>query len=44
VRQEEGQTKSYTLNLDQVLTGGQSAPFYLKPFDTVYVPTKFNWF
>ncbi|MDQ5979474.1 MAG: polysaccharide biosynthesis/export protein, partial [Verrucomicrobiota bacterium] len=44
VRQEEGQTKSYTLNLDQVLTGGQSAPFYLKPFDTVYVPTKINWF
>ncbi len=44
VRQEEGQTKSYTLNLEQVLTGGQSAPFYLKPFDTVYVPTKFNWF
>jgi polysaccharide export outer membrane protein len=44
VRQEEGQTKSYTLNLDQVFTGGQSAPFYLKPFDTVYVPTKFNWF
>jgi polysaccharide export outer membrane protein len=44
VRQEEGQTKSYTLNLDQVFTGGQSVPFYLKPFDTVYVPTKFNWF
>jgi polysaccharide export outer membrane protein len=44
VRQENGQNKSYTLNLDQVFTGAQSAPFYLKPFDTVYVPEKFNWF
>lgn len=44
VRQENGQSKSYTLNLEQVITGGQSAPFFLKPFDTVYVPEKFNWF
>lgn len=44
VRQENGQTRSYTVNLDQVFSGGQSAPFYLKPFDTVYVPEKFNWF
>jgi polysaccharide biosynthesis/export protein len=44
VRQEDGQTRSYTVNLDQVLSGGASAPFYLKSFDTVYVPTKFNWF
>jgi len=44
VRQENGQSKSYTLDLQQVLNGSQSAPFYLKPFDTVYVPEKFSWF
>jgi polysaccharide export outer membrane protein len=44
VRQEDGQSKSYTLDLDSVLTGAPSTPFYLKPFDTVYVPTKINWF
>ena len=44
VRQEDGQTRSYTVNLDQVFSGGASTPFYLKSFDTVYVPEKFNWF
>ncbi len=44
VRQEDGQTRSYTVNLDQVLSGAASTPFYLKSFDTVYVPEKFNWF
>lgn len=44
VRQENGQQRSYTVNLDQVLSGGASTPFYLKSFDTVYVPEKFNWF
>ena len=44
VRQENGQTTNYTLNLQQVLEGTQKNPFYLKPFDTVYVPDKFSWF
>jgi polysaccharide export outer membrane protein len=44
VRQEDGQTKSHTVNLQQVFSGGPSAPFYLKPFDSVYVPEKFSWF
>jgi polysaccharide export outer membrane protein len=44
VRQENGQTRSYSVNLQQVFDGGQSAPFFLKPFDTVYVPEKFVWF
>jgi polysaccharide export outer membrane protein len=44
VRQEDGQTRSYTVNLDQVFSGGASTPFYLKSFDTIYVPEKFNWF
>lgn len=44
VRQEDGQTKSYTVNLQPVLNDSQSSPFYLKAFDTVYVPEKFTWF
>jgi polysaccharide export outer membrane protein len=44
VRQENGQTKNYTLNLQEVLDGIQKTPFYLKPFDTVYVREKFSLF
>jgi polysaccharide export outer membrane protein len=44
VRQEEGKVRSYTVDLQQVFAGESSAPFYLKPFDTVYVPIKFSWF
>lgn len=44
MRQEDGQNKSYTVDLQQVLSGKPSAPFYLKPFDSVYVPEKFTWF
>lgn len=44
VRQEEGQTKTYTLNLKTVLDGGQVEAFYLKSYDSVYVPEKISWF
>jgi polysaccharide export outer membrane protein len=44
IRREEGQTKNYTLNLKLVLEGKLSEPFYLKPFDIVYVPERFSWF
>lgn len=44
VRQENGQTRSYTVDVKQVFGGAPSTPFYLKPFDTVYVPEKFSWF
>jgi polysaccharide export outer membrane protein len=44
VRQEDGKVRSYTVDLQQVLGSTSSAPFYLKPFDTVYVPVKFSWF
>ena len=43
MRQESGQTRSITVNLDQVFSGGASTPFYLKSFDTVYVPEKFTF-
>jgi polysaccharide export outer membrane protein len=39
VRTENNQVKSYLLDFDEILTKGGSAPFYLKPFDTVYVPS-----
>lgn len=38
VRTENGQVKSYLLDFEEILTRGGRAPFYLKPFDTVYVP------
>ena len=44
IRNEGGRVKNYTLNLKLVLLGKQSAPFYLKPSDIVYVPEKFSWF
>lgn len=44
IRHEEGQVKNYTLNLNLVLQGKPSIPFYLKPSDIVYVPEKFSWF
>jgi polysaccharide export outer membrane protein len=44
IRNENGRTKNYPLNLKLVLEGKQSEPFYLKPSDIVYVPVKFSWF
>jgi len=38
VRTANNQVKSYLLDFDEILTKGGQAPFYLKPFDTVYVP------
>jgi polysaccharide export outer membrane protein len=44
IREENGQTRNYTVNLQLVLEGKSSTPFYLKRSDTVYVPEKFSWF
>lgn len=44
VRREQGQVKSYTLNLRLALDGQASEPFFLKPSDIVYVPERFAWF
>ena len=38
IRTESNQVKSYLLDFDKILTQGGNTPFYLKPFDTVYVP------
>lgn len=39
-----GGTKNYTVNLKDVIDGKSSEPFYLKPYDIVYVKEKFSWF
>jgi hypothetical protein len=44
IREENGQTHNYTVNLQLILEGKSSAPFYLKRSDTVFVPEKFSWF
>jgi polysaccharide biosynthesis/export protein len=44
IRQEDGQVKSYPLNMKAVLDGVTTEPFYLKPYDTVFVPERISWF
>ncbi len=44
VRHENGKIQDFVLDLSKPLTGKPSEPFYLKPADIVYVPTRFVWF
>ncbi len=44
IRQEDGRTKNYTVNLKTLLEGKTTELFYLKPSDIVIVPEKFAWF
>lgn len=44
IRQVEGQTRNYTIDLQSVLSGRQSQPFMLEPSDIVFVPERFSWF
>lgn len=44
LRNENGQTLHYTLNLKEVLRGTKSEQFSLKPGDILYVPEKFTMF
>jgi protein involved in polysaccharide export with SLBB domain len=44
IRKENGHTRNYALNLQDVLDGRVNTQFYLKPFDIVYVPKKFTLF
>lgn len=44
LRIEDGSQLTYRINLNKVLAGRESAPFYVRPFDIVYVPAKvFNY-
>jgi polysaccharide export outer membrane protein len=38
IRTEGERVNNFTLDFDEVLTKGGGSPFYLRPFDTVYVP------
>lgn len=44
VRHENGKVENFTLDLSLALDGKPSEPFYLKPSDIVFVPTRFVWF
>ncbi len=41
---KEGRVENYYFNLRSLMQGKQIETFYLKPFDIIYVPEKFNWF
>lgn len=44
LRVENGQQQTYHVNLKRVMDGKEKSPFYLKPFDIIYVPAKtFNY-
>jgi polysaccharide biosynthesis/export protein len=44
VRQEKDRTVRYKFNIKKELAGSMDTPFYLKPFDIVYVPERFTWY
>jgi polysaccharide biosynthesis/export protein len=44
IRQEKDRTVRYKLNLKKALQGSEGEPFYLKPYDIIYVPERFTWF
>jgi len=44
VRQENGASAHYTINLKRALKEGDKVPFKLKPSDIIYVPERFQWF
>ncbi len=44
LRIENGRQRTYHVNMKRILRGETESPFYLRPFDVVYVPTKtFNF-
>lgn len=44
IRHENGQTRSYTVNLKLEMQGKSGGTFPLKASDVVYVPESFTWF
>ena len=44
IRNEDGKTKTYLLNLKEVLEGKDNDTFMLRPLDKLIIPTKFSWF
>jgi polysaccharide export outer membrane protein len=44
IRYKGNENTNIVLNLEPVFTGGPTPPFYLRPRDTVHVPSKMQWF
>lgn len=44
IRQEDGKTKTYEINIKAILDGTSSEVVYLKSYDVVFVPDKISWF
>jgi polysaccharide export outer membrane protein len=44
IRYENGRSHVFILNLKEVLQGKQVEPFYVKPFDMIYVPERFSMY
>lgn len=44
VRQEKDRTERFKLDLKKAWSGSTNAPFYLQPYDIVYVPERFTWY
>ncbi|MGH7978801.1 MAG: polysaccharide biosynthesis/export family protein [Limisphaerales bacterium] len=44
VRQEKDRTVRFKLDLKKTFKGSLGKPFYLQPFDIVYVPESFTWY
>lgn len=44
IRYEDGREKTYPLNLKEVMEGKPGEQFFLKPYDIVHVPERFEWF
>lgn len=44
IRQENGETKNFQVNVKAILDAKDVEPFFLKSHDTVIVPEKFEWF
>lgn len=42
IRNEGGKQRRYVLNMNDALTGMESSPFYVRPFDVIYVKQS-NW-
>jgi polysaccharide export outer membrane protein len=44
IRENEGKTEHFILNLHDVMIGKPTVPFTLKSMDKIIVPEKFSWF
>jgi polysaccharide export outer membrane protein len=41
IRNEQGKSRNYVLNLHQAIHGSESTPFYVRPYDVIFVKESF---